>query len=84
MANHKSAKKRIKTDNKKRIRNHHYKSQMRTMIKKIRSTTDVEAARNFLRDTVSLLDKLVLKGMIHKNLASRNKSRLTKLVNSLS
>ena len=84
MANHKSAKKRIKTDNKKRIRNHHYISQMRTMIKKIRSTTDSEAASNFLRDTVSLLDKLVLKGMIHKNLASRNKSRLTKLVNSLS
>jgi len=83
MAHHKSAKKRIKTDKIRNLRNREYKSRMRTMIKRVRSCSDSALGNEMLRKTVSLLDKLVTKGIIHINTASRHKSRLTKFVNSL-
>jgi small subunit ribosomal protein S20 len=56
---------------------------MRTAIKRVRSITDREKAAAELQKTVKLLDQLAAKGIIHKNNAANNKSRLTQLVNKL-
>ncbi|MFQ5706474.1 MAG: 30S ribosomal protein S20 [bacterium] len=83
MAIHQSVIKRARQSEKARRRNQRYKSAMKTSIKKLLSTTDKEAAENTLRNTVSLLDKMVTKGIIHKNNAANKKSRLSKFMNSL-
>jgi len=84
MAHHKSAFKRIRTSEKARIYNRQHKSAMRKAIKSVVTAADKETAMNTLKQTSSILDKLVLKGIIHKNKASNQKSRLTKFVNKLS
>ncbi len=84
MAHSKSAKKRIRQSEKARLRNRHYRSTMKTFIKRVRTASDKPAAEKELRTTVSLLDKLVSKGVIHRNKAANKKSRLTRYVNSLS
>ncbi len=83
MAHHKSAIRRIRKSEKQRLRNKHYKSLMRTMIKKVLALTEKEAAEKQLRETVSVLDKLAAKGIIHRNKAANQKARLTKYVNNL-
>lgn len=83
MASHQSTIKRTRQSEKARIRNQHYKSTMKTAIKKVIATKDKELAQKELRYTVSLLDKMASKGIIHKNKAANQKSRLTKFVNSL-
>ena len=60
-----------------------WRSRMRSAIKRVRSIKDKEKARAELQKTVKLLDQLAAKGIIHKNRAANNKSRLTKLVNTL-
>lgn len=62
------------------------RSKLRTQIKKLRTalgTSDKSASTETLGPTVSLIDKMVNKGIIHKNTAARYKSRLTKHVNEL-
>ena len=62
------------------------RSKLRTSIKKLRTavaTTDKAASTELLYPTISLIDKAVNKGIIHKNTAARHKSRLTKHVNEL-
>ena len=76
MPTHKSAAKRLKTNEKANIRNRAIKSRIMTLVKKTESSSD-EAS---LREAVSFLDKAARKGAIHRNQASRIKSRLTKLV----
>ena len=83
MAQHKSAKKRIVKSKKENLRNRGYISMMKTAIKSVRNSTNKEEAEKRLIKTVSILDKLVSKGIIHKNKAANKKSKLTKLVNSL-
>ena len=56
---------------------------MRSAIKRVRSIKDKEKAHAELLKTVKLLDQLAAKGIIHRNKAAHNKSRLTKLVNTL-
>jgi small subunit ribosomal protein S20 len=56
---------------------------MRTAIKKVRQAVEKEEAQKSLLSAVSIIDKTVSKGIIHKNTADRYKSRLTKFVNSL-
>lgn len=56
---------------------------MRSAIKRVRTLKDREKALLELKKTVKLLDQLAAKGVIHKNKAANNKSRLTKLVNNL-
>jgi small subunit ribosomal protein S20 len=86
MANHKSAEKRVRQNAKRNEINRSNRSKLRTSIKKLRtavSSNDKNASTELLFPTVSLIDKAVNKGIIHKNTAARYKSRLTKHVNNL-
>ena len=83
MANHKSAEKRIRQNVKRNEINRANRSKLRTQIKKLRGSLtgqDKAASEALLNPTVSLIDKAVNKGIIHKNTAARYKSRLTKHV----
>jgi small subunit ribosomal protein S20 len=83
MANHKSAIKRIRSNEAKRVLNRYQHKSTRTAIKKLRTTTDKTAAQELLKKVTSMLDRLAKKNIIHKNKAANNKSKLTKLVNAL-
>lgn len=87
MANHKSAIKRVRQTEKKNAINRSNRSKLRTQIKSLRAAVaagDKTASEEILYPTVSLIDKAVNKGLIHKNTAARHKSRLTKHVANLS
>ena len=86
MANHKSAIKRIRSNERKRIRNRVYNVRTRTEIKKARvaiSGGDKDTAINQTREAIALLDKAASKGILHKSNAARRKSRLMKHLNEL-
>ena len=83
MANHKSALKRIRQSEKKRIRNKYYHKTARTVLKVLRNEEDKAAATIQLPLVISLLDKLVKKNKKNKNKAANLKSKLTKHVNKL-
>ena len=86
MANHKSAEKRARQNVKRNETNRSNRSKLRTQIKKLRtalSAADKNTSNELLNPTVSLIDKAVNKGLIHKNTAARYKSRLTKHVSEL-
>ena len=78
MANHKSAKKRVLQNAKKRLHNRYYKKSARTAIKKFRSNEDPKVAQEMLPKLFSMLDKLAKRNMIHKNKANNLKSKLNK------
>ncbi len=83
MAHHKSAKKRMRSDNAKRLRNRYYAKSTRTAVKKLRQMDDKTQAQEKLPAVFSRLDRLAKKSVIHKNKASNLKSKLAKYVNSL-
>ncbi len=86
MANHQSAKKRIRQNEKKRSVNRMNRSRLRSQIKSLREEIekgDKEASISQLTPTISIIDSMVNKGILHKNTAARYKSRLTKHVNAL-
>jgi len=83
MANHKSAEKRIRANDTKRLRNRYYTKTARTAIKDLRSETDKKKAETELPKITSMLDKLAKKNVIHKNKAANIKSKLTKFVGGL-
>lgn len=83
MANHKSALKRIRSNNAKRLRNKYQHKTTRTFIKRLKDTTDKSEAQELLKQVTSMIDKLAKKNIIHKKNAANKKSSLTKLVNSL-
>ncbi|MDD2320366.1 MAG: 30S ribosomal protein S20 [Geobacteraceae bacterium] len=86
MAHHKSALKRIKQNEKKNARNKHVRSTLRTFIKRIReavAANDVTLAKESLQAAIPYIDSAASKGVIHRSNASRNVSRLNKLVNTL-
>ncbi len=86
MANHKSALKRAKQSEERRLRNRSRKTRMKNVIKDLHdalSSGNPEAAAERLRKAVAEIDKTASKGVIHKNKASRTISRLTKRVNAL-
>lgn len=86
MANMKQQIKRYKNADKKRAINTSYKSALKTAIKKVRTEVEAgnkEAAVAAYNAAASKLDASVSKGIHHKNYASRQKSRLSKLVNSI-
>lgn len=86
MANHKSAIKRIRTNERKRIRNRLVVSRTRTELKKARvalSAGAPENAREATLQAIRTLDKAVSKGVVHKNNAARRKSRLMKHLHAL-
>lgn len=86
MANHKSALKRVRSSEKKRIRNRVWRTRARTEIKKTRTLIaqgDVDAAREAALEAIRTLDKAANKGIVHPRNASRRKSRLMKALAAL-
>ena len=83
MANHKSALKRIRANEAKRLRNRFQAKTTRTFVKKLRETTDATEAKELYKKVSSMLDRLAKKNIIHKNNASNKKSKLAKFVNKL-
>jgi small subunit ribosomal protein S20 len=83
MANHKSALKRIRSSEAKRLRNKYQHKTTRTAVRKLRGMTDQKEASEYLKTVSAMLDKLARKNVIHKNKAGNLKSSLAKLVNSL-
>jgi len=83
MANHKSAIKRIRASERKRLYNRYYARTMRNAVKKFRSLTDKQEAAENLPKIVSMIDKMSKQNIIHKNKAANLKSKLTRKVNSI-
>ncbi len=83
MPQHKSAVKRVRQNEKRRLRNREKRSMMKTAIKKVRTAKDKKTATVALQDAISVLDRMTVKGIIHKNKASNLKSKLTKHVSAL-
>ena len=83
MANHKSAIKRIRSNDAKRTENRYYAKTTRTAIKKIRTSASQKEAAELLPKVSSMIDKLAKKNVIHKNKAANLKSRLAKKVAGL-
>jgi small subunit ribosomal protein S20 len=81
MPQHKSAVKRTRQIEKRRKRNVPKRTHMKTALKKIRETEDAATAQKELKNTVSTLDKMAVKGLIHKNKAANLKSKLMRMVN---
>lgn len=80
MPNHKSAIKRVKQNEKRRAINRGNRGSLRTQIKKLRlalADSNKTESQELLSPTVSMIDKAVNKGIIHRNTAARHKSRLT-------
>jgi small subunit ribosomal protein S20 len=80
MPNHKSAEKRVRQSEKRRVINRSNRSKVRTYIKKVHVALDSgksDEIQSVLPETISVIDKAVQKGVMHKNAAARYKSRLT-------
>ncbi len=83
MANHKSAEKRIRANEKRRVRNRYQHKTARTAIKKLGGVTVKADAEGLLREVSGLIDKLAKKNIIHWKKAANQKSQLAKRVNRL-
>ena len=86
MANIKSQKKRVKTNDKARIRNKAARSELKTAVRAVREAAaagDAEAAAAAAKKAGKLLDKAASKGIIHKNQAAKRKSGVAGLVNKM-
>lgn len=83
MANHKSAKKRIRNNATKRLRNRYQAKTTRTLAKRLRESTVKSEAENLLKEVSSMLDKLAKRSIIHKNKAANQKSKLAKVVSKV-
>lgn len=83
MAHHKSALKRIRQDEKKRVHNKYYAKTTRNAIKALRNATDKAEAEKMYPEVVAMIDKLAKKNIIHKNKAANLKSKMAKKLASL-
>ncbi len=83
MANHKSALKRIRSSEVRRVRNAYYHKTTRNAVRKLRATTNKKEAEKLLPEVSSMLDGLVKRNIIHKNKAGNLKSSLAAHVNGL-
>lgn len=81
MPEHKSCKKRIRTDAKRNQQNKYVKKTISTMIKKVKSAENKEEMNTLLPNVYSVLDKAVKKGVIRKGNADRKKARIAAFVN---
>ena len=84
MAHHKSAIKRIQTNARDNLKNKMYITALKTQLKKVRAATSKDEAEAQFRLASSKLDKLVNKGIIHRNKAANQKSKLAAIVSNLS
>jgi len=76
----KSAKKRVKQSEKRRIRNKGIKTKLKNIEKEIRGEKNSKKIKELINKGYSLLDKAVTKGVIYKNKAARKKAQLSKTV----
>ena len=83
MPHHKSAAKRVKTNEKARLSNVAVKSRMRSAVKAVRSATTRAEAETALKAAISILDRTAAKGVIKRETASRQKSRLAQFTAKL-
>jgi small subunit ribosomal protein S20 len=83
MANHKSALKRIRSNEKKRLLNKYQHKTTRNAMRKLQGLESVKEAKALLPQVISMIDKLAKKNVIHSNKASNLKSKLTKHVATL-
>jgi small subunit ribosomal protein S20 len=74
--------KRVRQSLRNNLRNRHYKSMVKSSIKKVMEA-DKKDAPDLLVQAISIIDRVCGKGIIHKNRASHQKSKLTKYINSL-
>jgi small subunit ribosomal protein S20 len=87
MPNHKSAEKRDRQNVRRNAVNTANRSKLRTQIKKLRAVLadgNSQDAQALLPETISIIDKSVQKGVLHRNTAARHKARLTAHINELS
>ncbi len=87
MANSPQARKRARQAEKRRVHNASQRSMVRTYMKRVDAAVqanDATAAAAALAEATPLIDKMVSKGIMHKNKAARHKSRLNKKVHALS
>ena len=83
MPQHKSAVKRVRQTERRRLRNRNQQSKMRTLVKRLVNEKDKEKATALLSEAKAALDRLATKNIIHKNNAANKKSALDKYVNGL-
>ena len=83
MAHHKSAIKRIRSSEIRRLRNRVMRKKLHTLTKAVRSADKKEDAEKALKSVTSYLDQLASRGIVHKNKAANYKSKLTRRVNSI-
>jgi small subunit ribosomal protein S20 len=83
MAYHKSALKRIRQNEVKRLNNRYYAKTMRNALKVLRNTTDKVEATKMYPDVAAMIDKLAKRNIIHKNKASNLKSKLALQINKM-
>ncbi len=83
MANHKSALKRIRQTERKRLHNRYYAKTTRNAVKNLRLLEDKEEAIKLYPNVVSMIDKLAKRNIIHKNKASNLKSKLALQINKM-
>jgi len=85
LAQHKSAIKRIRQNDKKRIRNRHIRTTLRSTLKRFEQTLEkqnAEELKALLDKTISIVDTAASKGIIHKNKAARHVSQIRRKINS--
>ena len=83
MANHKSAEKRIRANETKRLRNRYQHKTTRTVIKKLKATSVKSEASELLKQVSAMIDKLAKNNVIHWKKAANQKSKLARFVNGL-
>jgi len=83
MAHHKSAIKRIRTNERSRVYNKQFTGRLKSTLKSVFETKSKEDAASKLNNAFKLIDKLVSKNILHKNKAANQKSRISKYVNGL-
>jgi len=83
MAHHKSAIKRIKTNEKSRQYNKHYKTEANSAIKSVLGSKSGKDGQEKLNTAFKLIDQLVNRNILHKNKAAHQKSQLSKYVGAL-
>ena len=76
--------KRVRQSRKANSYNNHYKSMMKTSMKKVLSSTSKEDASSLKDEAFKIIDKIASKGVIHKNKADNQKSRVSRHINKLS
>ena len=83
MPRHKSAVKRVRQNARRQARNKADLSRIKTLVKNVRSATEKKNAEVALKTAVQFLDRLAAKGVIHRNKASNQKSKLTRFVRAM-